>query len=340
MTATIKDIAKRLGISVTAVSKALNDKDDISDQLKIRVKKVAEELDYSANTIAKRLVTNKSNTLGVFMFSRVSQKLDSFVFQFIAGILEEANKNDYDILLFSTDSDLLNEKSYIKLCKERRVEGAVLFGVRLDDPHIDELKSSPLPISIIDTDIEGKNIYYVSTDNRTGVNKAMDYLWRLGHRRIAMINGHEKAQVSKFRYNAFRQYLRERDSFESGLVFPGDFSQESGYYWGREILKMEQRPTAVFAASDLMALGAIQAFKEAGLHLPHDMSIIGFDNLSSSEFVEPGLTTVSQDGIKMGKEAAKLLLDRIAGRGSEQKVVLQPELIIRDSCQSINQERG
>ena len=340
MTATIKDIAKRIGVSVTAVSKALNDKKDVSDELKIRVKKVAEELDYSANTIAKRLVTNKSNTLGVFMFSRVSQKLDNFGFQFIAGIMEEANKNDYDILLFSTDSDLLNEKSYLKLCKERRVEGAVLFGIRLDDPHVDELKNSPLPISIIDTYIRGKNLFYITTNNQIGVNKALDYLWGLGHRRIAMINGHEKAQVSESRYNAFRDYLSKRDSFKPGLVFPGDFSQESGYLWGRRILKMEQRPTAIFAASDLMALGVIQALKEAGQNLPSDMSIIGFDNLPSSEYVEPSLTTISQDGIRIGREAVRVILDRIAGKAIATKMILEPELIIRDSCQSINQKRA
>jgi len=138
----------------------------------------------------------------VFVFSRQEDTFSKDLgLQFLGGILEEANTNDYDIVLFSTDSDLLNKKSYIELCKERRAEGAIFTGLRLDDPHIKKIKNSTFPISIIDTFIEGENVNFVSTDNKLGVQLALDYLWKLGHRKIAMINGHKYAQVSRDRLN-------------------------------------------------------------------------------------------------------------------------------------------
>lgn len=337
MGVTIKDIAKKLGVSATAVSKALNDRNDVSNELKEKVHKVAEELDYSPNSIAKRLVTNKSNTIGVFMFSRHKSTFkETFGFQILGGILEEANNNGYDIILFSTDSDLLNEKSYIELCKERRVEGAIFTGIRLDDPHLEEIKNTSFPISIIDTYIEGKNVNFISTDNEAGIRKALDYLWNLGHRRIAMINGHKNAQVSQQRLNAFRKYLKEKGVYNKGLIFTGDFTENSGYQCAKKIMKLKELPTAVFVASDLMALGVMRAFKEDGFNLPADISIIGFDNINTGEYTEPRLTTVSQDGIAMGKEAIRLVLNKIKGKGLQQKCLLKPELIIRDSCAAVN----
>ena len=337
MSSNIKDIAGKLGISAAAVSKALNDRKDISEKLKRKVRETARELDYTPNSIAKRLVTNKSNTIGVFIFSRQEHTFTKDLgLQFLGGILEEANKNNYDIVLFSTDSDLLNEKSYIELCKERRAEGAIFTGLRLDDPHIKKIKNSPFPISIIDTFIEGENINFVSTDNKLGVRLALDYLWKLGHRKIAMINGHRNAQVSWDRLNAYQDYLKERGVYEERLVFTGDFTEDSGYQCAKEIMKLKKLPTAIFVASDLMALGAIRAFKESGFNLPEDMSVIGFDNISTGEYTEPRLTTVGQDAVGMGKWSVRLILNKLKKEKPQTKYLLKPKLIIRDSCILVN----
>ncbi len=337
MSSNIKDIAKKLGVSPAAVSKALNDKKDISEKLKRKVRETARELDYIPNSIAKRLVTNKSNTIGVFMFSRKESTFkEGLGLQFLGGIIEEANKNGYDIVLFTSDSDLLNKKSYLELCKERKVEGAVFIGLRLDDPHIEGIKSYPFPTSIIDTYIEGRNINFVSTDNKLGVCEALDYLWRLGHRKIAMINGHRYAQVSWKRLNAYRDYLREKEVYEERLVFTGDFTENSGYQCAEEIMKLEKLPTAIFVASDLMALGFMKAFKKNGFKLPEDMSIIGFDNINTGEYTEPRLTTIGQDAISMGEIAVRLILNEIKGIRLKKRCLLKPKLIIRDSCCAIN----
>jgi len=337
MSSNIKDIAKKLGISAAAVSKALNNRKDISEKLKKKVRETARELDYTPNSIAKRLVTNKSNTIGVFIFSRQESTFSKDLgLQFLGGILEEANTNNYDIVLFSTDSDLLNEKSYIELCKERRAEGAIFTGLRLDDPHIKKIKNSTFPISIIDTYIEGKNVNFVSTDNKLGVQLALDYLWGLGHRRIAMINGHRKAQVSQERLNAYQNYLEEKEIYDERLVFTGDFTEDSGYQCAEKIMRLKELPSAIFVASDLMALGVIKAFKESSFKLPEDMSIIGFDNISTGEYIEPRLTTIGQDAVGMGKWSVRLILNKLKKEEPQKKYLLKPKLIIRDSCSSVN----
>ncbi|HBY57015.1 MAG TPA: LacI family transcriptional regulator [Candidatus Atribacteria bacterium] len=337
MSVTIKDVAERLGVSAVAVSKALNDRKDISEKLKRKVRETARKLNYTPNSIAKRLVTNKSNTIGVFIFSRQEHTFSKDLgLQFLGGILEEANKNNYDIVIFSIDSDLLNKKSYIELCKERKAEGAIFTGLRLDDPHIGKIKNSTFPISIIDTFIEGKNVNFVSTDNKLGVRLALDYLWGLGHRRIAMINGHRNAQVSRKRLNAYRDYLKEREVYDERLVFRGDFTEDSGYQCAKKIMRLKELPTAIFVASDLMALGVIKAFKESSFKLPEDMSIIGFDNISIGEYIEPSLTTIGQDAVGMGKWSVRLILNEIKGIRLQKKCLLKPKLIIRDSCSIVN----
>jgi len=336
MSSNIKDIAKKLGVSAAAVSKALNNRKDISEKLKRKVRETARELDYTPNSIAKRLVTNKSNTIGVFVFSRQEHTFSNDLgLQFLGGILEEANKNNYDIVLFSIDSDLLNEKSYIELCKERRAEGAIFSGLRLDDPHIKKIKNSPFPISIIDTFIEGENVNFVSTDNKLGVFEALDYLWGLGHRRIAMINGHSNAQVSWDRLNAYQGYLEEREVYDERLVFTGDFTEDSGYQCAEKIRKLEKLPTAIFIASDLMAMGAMRAFKKNGFNLPTDMSIVGFDNIPMGDYSTPRLTTIGQDAVGMGKWSVRLILNKLKKEEPQKRYLLKPKLIIRNSCSAV-----
>jgi DNA-binding LacI/PurR family transcriptional regulator len=337
MSVNIKDIAKKLGVSPAAVSKALNDRKDISEKLKRKVHEMARELDYTPNSIAKRLVTNKSNTIGVFIFSRQEHTFSNDLgLQFLGGILEEANKNNYDIVLFSTDSDLLNEKSYIELCKERRAEGAIFTGLRLDDPHIRKIKNSTFPISIIDTYIEGENVNFISTDNKLGVWLALDYLWKLGHRKIAIINGHRNAQVSWERLKAYQNYLEGKKVYDERLVFTGDFTEDSGYQCAVKIMKLKELPTALFIAGDLMALGAMKAFKESGFNLPKDMSIIGFDNIPIGDYSTPRLTTIGQDAVGMGKWSVKLILNKLKREEPQKKYLLKPKLIIRDSCSPVN----
>ncbi len=329
---TIKDIALKLNISPTAVSKALNDHSDISDALKQRVQEVAKEMGYTPNVIAKRLVTNKSNTIGCFMLGRHDIQEETFGFHLIGGVLDEANRNEYDILLFTTTSSQSPRPDYIEMCLERQVEGAIFTGLRLDDPYLDKIQKAPFPIVIVDTEIEGDNIYCVTSDNYGGVLKAMQYLWDLGHERIAFISGHEHAQVSQIRLKAYQQFMKDKGVYEEHLVFPGDFTRQSGFRAALQILASKTDPTAVLVASDLMALGAIQAFKRAGLHIPRDISVVGIDNILACEYIEPPLTTIGQNPLRMGEAAVKTVLGALKYKKKQRRIALEMDLIVRGSC--------
>ncbi|MCF8002491.1 MAG: substrate-binding domain-containing protein, partial [Halanaerobiales bacterium] len=211
--------------------------------------------------------------------------------------------------------------------------GAVFTGLRLDDPHIEEIKNSEIPISIIDTFLGGENVGCITTDNKDGVYQALDYLWDLGHRKIAMVNGHEEAQISQIRFKHFQNYLENKNNFNSDLVCTGDFTMDSGYRCAQEIINLDKnmRPTAIFAASDLMAIGIIKALKDADIKVPEEISVIGFDNIFTGEYIRPSLTTVSQNAIDMGEKAVEWILDE--SLRDKNKIYLKPELIKRQSCQ-------
>lgn len=330
---TIKDIAKALGVSPGTISKALNNKPDIGAELKEKIRAAAVELGYIPNPIARRLVTNKSNTIGVFILDRYELSLrENYGFQFLDGIIKESDLHHYDILLFSTTNDLEYQKSYIDLCLERRVEGAIFIGLRSDDSYIEDIMNSPIPVSVIDAEAIGPNVSMVASDNRAGATAAVDYLWQLGHRKIGILNGCAGAFVSRERYEGFVQYLKERDAFNEKYVYYGDFSRESGAAAAEVIMSCADRPTALFATNDQMALGALKAFKRKGYRIPEDISLIGFDNISNSEDCDPALSTIGQNATEIGKEAIRLLLARIRQEINGTARFIETELFIRDSC--------
>ena len=345
MATTLKDIAKKLGVSTTAVSKALNNHDDISQDLKNKVNKVARELNYSPNSIAKKLVSKKSRTLGVFMLSRQDvSEVDHMGYTFLHGIINEANHYDYDIVLFTTNSDFLQEKSYLDLCNERQVEGAIFTGLHLNDPHIEELQDSNIPVTVIDTDLKGENNLFVTSNNKVGIKKALSYLYRLGHRDIALIKGHEGAAVTKERFNAYKDFMKSKNIFNEKLLVSSDFTEKGGYQAGIKITNLNYLPTAILAMSDLMAIGAMQALEEHGFEIPVDISIIGYDNIDIASYIKPALTSVDQDGYGMGRSSVQLTLNKLGvdvdfidatKKINDNKLIIEPELIVRDSCKRI-----
>lgn len=335
MRATIKDIAKKAGVSVTAVSKALNDKDDISDALKEKIRAIADEIGYTKNTIASRLVMRKSNTLGVFILSRykVSSE-ENTAFKFLGGIIEVANKKKYDVILFSTDSEILENKSYMELCRERQVEGAIFIGLEVDNPYLEELENSKIPVCLIDAFLDGENVTSVSSDNRRGVHQALEYLVGLGHREIGFVNGHMKAFVSHQRYDAYIEFMKGKNLLNKDYLYDGDFSIERSYKLGQEIGRADNRPTAVLVSGDMSTYGLIKGLRDEGLEIPRDISVISYDNFKINAYLTPELTSVSQGISMMGKEAAESVFELIENGSCENKT-LPTNLIVRKSCKSI-----
>jgi LacI family transcriptional regulator len=331
---TIKDISKVAGVSVTTVSRALNGYSDVSESTRQKVMRIAKELNYVPNTLARSLVMNRSRTIGLLVsgFTKANVK-DNFMVEVLAGINDFAAESDYDLVLFSTDSTKQREKTYSQLCKERRVDGAILQGIKIDDPYLQEVVESDIPCVLIDIPIETESVGYVTTDNVLGAKKAVQYLIDLGHKNIAMVNGHEQAFVSKRRAVGYQEALKTANlPLHTDWIVNGQFDEEEAEGVAEHLLRKNPEITAIFCASDLMGLGVIKAAKKVGRKIPEDLSIIGYDDILLASYSSPPLSTIAQDKFQMGFQAAKLLVQMLEGNNNSHIVTLETQLIIRNSA--------
>lgn len=330
---TIKDIAKAAGVSVTTVSRALNGYSDVNEKTRKKIEKVAKELNYSPNTLARSLVMNKSKTIGLLIsgLDRGSIK-DNFTFEVLVGLNKFVSESDYDLVIFSTTSSKQREKTYSQLCRERKVDGAIIQGIRTDDPYLREVVESDIPCVLIDIPIESDTVGYITTDNMLGAKKGVQHLIELGHKDIAMINGHEFAFVSRQRLEGYYQALDAAGvSINPSWVVNGDFDEKKAEEQALKLLKLYPDITAIFCASDLMAMGAIKAAKQLNINVPEELSIVGYDDIVLAEYITPALTTIAQDKVQMGYEAAKLLINMLENHDKPHKITLPTELKVRES---------
>ncbi|MFD2613301.1 LacI family DNA-binding transcriptional regulator [Paenibacillus gansuensis] len=330
---TIKDIAKSAGVSITTVSRALNGYDDVNENTRRKIKEIADQLGYSPNMAARSLISKKTKTLGLLLsnVTRDSSK-DNIAFEVLCGMNDRAGELNYDLVLFSTTPQKQKMKSYKSLCQERGVDGVIIMGIRLDDPYLEEIVASPIPCVLIDIPLKGKNVGYVTSDNIGGSTAAVKQLIDSGHRNIGMINGHSQADVSIQRLEGFKRALDAAGiPFNPSYVMDGSFSENGAKDAAYRMVSQHPEVTALFCASDLMALGVLQALKSLGKSVPGDMSVIGFDNISVSSYCSPTLSTVNQNKYEIGYQAAQMLIDLLEGRNVSRHLMLSTELILRES---------
>jgi LacI family transcriptional regulator len=258
---------------------------------------------------------------------------DSFSFEVLCGINDRASELNYDIILFSTNPNKQSKKTYSDLCQERSVDGAILQGLKINDVYLKEVvNQSRFPCVLIDITLSGDWVGHVTSDNIQGSRDAMRHLIGLGHRRIAMINGYNEADVSHQRLSGYMLSLQEAGiPYDPMLVLDGRFTEEGGTAAMYEIIEKYPDVTAVFCASDLMALGAMMAADRAGRAIPESISIVGYDDISIAPYYTPKLTTVHQEKYQLGYQAAQLLIDMLEGRQVRHKVMLNNELMVRES---------
>ncbi|QHA91349.1 LacI family DNA-binding transcriptional regulator [Bacillus sp. N1-1] len=338
--ATIKDIAKAAGVSVTTVSRALNGYSDVSERTRKKIKQIADDLSYSPNALARSLVMNKTKTIGLLVsgISREGAK-DNIVFEVLTGVNEYCGHVDYDIVLFNTSSSQQKQKTYTQLCRERRVDGVVIQGIKNDDPYLMEVVESDIPCVLVDIPIQGDTVGYVATDNVAGAKEAVQHLVDLGHRQIGMINGHDRAFVSQERIQGYQDGLESNHlPYKEELVYNGGFSEKQAEEAAVSLLNTLPETSAIFCASDLMAFGVMRAAKRVGRKVPEELSIIGYDNIILSSYVTPSLTTISQDMFQIGYSAAELLIDLLEGGNPPRSKIVSHELVVREStCQRSKQ---
>lgn len=330
---TIKDIAKAAGVSITTVSRALNGYHDVNEKTRQKIIDIAKQLNYSPNTLARGLVMNKSKTIGLLVsgLTRESAK-DNFTFEVLAGVNQYVSEVDYDMVLFSTTSTKQREKTYTQLCRERRVDGAILQGIRSDDPYLQEVVESDIPCVLIDIPIESETVGYVTTDNVLGAKKAVEHLISLGHKNIAMINGYKYAFVSEQRLKGYKEALSEAGlPIHEEWIADGAFREDAAEAEALRLLTEYPCISAFFCASDLMALGVMKAVKRVGKQIPDDVAVIGYDDIILASYATPALSTVAQNIFAMGYEAAKLLIHMLEGKAESHVKILETELKIRES---------
>ncbi|WP_322799176.1 LacI family DNA-binding transcriptional regulator [Thermoflexus sp.] len=329
MRVTIKDIARAVGVSHTTVSRALRDSEEINPETRARIRAVAESMGYRPNPVARALQGRRTQTLGVV----VTRLSDPFHTEVVQGIEKVAQAHGYGLLLSLSHEDPAKERAIVEMLAAKQVDGIIVAASRLGSRYLPLLEALRIPIVLINSHQTGPYVYSVATDNVHGGYLATRYLIDLGHRAIAYIGNRRGGRSNQDRYRGYRQALREVGlSPRPEWVVKGDGRVGAGEAAMRRLLEVSPRPTAVFCYNDLTAIGALRAAVQAGIRVPEDLSIIGFDGLEEGSYVFPALTTVAQPRQQLGRLAAEMLLEILNGRPSPRRILLQGTLLERASC--------
>jgi len=329
---TLDDIARKAGVSIATVSRALNNKDAISSSTKETILKLAKQMGYTPNAVARGLKTHRTRTIGVV----ITDISDPFFAPIVRGIENAARQEGYHIILCDTNEDYQMEKEVLGTLMERRVDGLLLTPVQTSFEDILELKKKRVAFVLLCRHFDFEllvEIDSVATDDVEGACLATTHLLEKGHRRILFINGPTYVSSAKERLAGYKRALLEAGvKFDQSFIREGGIKMEDGYRITKEELNGPVRFTAIFAYSDFVALGVMKALREANLAIPEDIALVGYDDIDVSSFLEVPLTTVRIPKYELGMQGFKLLRSRLAGEAeSTQKVMLNAELVVRRS---------
>jgi LacI family transcriptional regulator len=335
MALTLEEIAERAGVSRSTVSRVVNDQPNVRTQVRERVWEVIRETGYQPNAAARSLVTQRTRIIGVIIPEAVTRLFtDPFFSIFLRGVTDACNTHHYNLMLslFSGPSD--QDEMYRRIVGSGHLDGVLVASTRADDPLFSKLLQDELPF-VLAGRLPDERVNYVDVDNVAAARTAVEHLIRLGHERIATITGPFAMTSGQDRLEGYRLALEaHRIPVRDELVFEGEFTESSGRSGAQELLSAS--PTAIFTASDSMAIGALKALREAGLRVPEDVALVGFDDVPVATAVEPALTTMRQPIQGLGSRAAELLLDLLENpadrQAPTQRIILPAELVVRDSC--------
>jgi len=342
MAVTIYEVAKKAGVGIGTVSRVLNNSSQISPETRDRVLKVIKALHYQPHVMAQGLARKKSLTIAAL----IPFFTGHFYVELLKGIQQATAQHKYDLILYSIE-DVHDKDFYLKRAlQQRRVDGVLLVSLPLSDPFAKEFRRKKLPLVLVDA--FHREFDSITVNNQTGAYVAAQHLLQLGHQRLAMITGHRESAPAQHRHAGFQNALQEAGVKIAGeLIISSDalgkeaatvndgFNKEAGYLGMKQLLLLDgKRPTGVFVASDIQALGAMKAVRESGLRIPEDIAIVGFDDIELAEYV--GLTTVRQPMFQMGKQAVERLMALIDHKDSlRQHLRIETELIVRESSGSV-----
>jgi LacI family transcriptional regulator len=342
MVTTLKDIARQSGVSISTVSRVINKKSTkyrISEETEKLVLQTAEKLRYQPNQLARGLRVRKTQTIGLVV-PDISNPFFSYVCRNIQTI---SHKLGYSLVVCNTDDNLDLEIEHINLLWSKGVDGLIVMPVGQKYGHLEKIVEEKVPLVLIDRCFDDLPVSSVVVDNYRGAFDAVDHLASYGHQRIGIIQGLPNTFTNDGRLRGYRDALEKyRLAFDEKLVVGREFRKETGYIETKLLLHLPDPPTALFSTSDLITLGVLRAIDEEGYSIPGDVSLISFDDIEFAPYLRCPLTTVVQPKEHMGEIAVKLLNDQMKNPlpGGEQRVVLRPKLVIRDSVRKMNRNQG
>lgn len=330
MTTTIHDVAKRAGVAPITVSRVINNTGYISTKTRKSVKAAIAELGYVPNVLARSLRSKRTNTLAL-----VLTDITNPFFTIIArGVEDVASEAGFNVIFCNTDESEEKEQKYIQLLLQKQVDGILMVPAKSTSKSVDYILEQGTAAVILDRRVPNANIDVVRCDSEGGAYQLVKLLLGLGHRRIAVLNGSMDVSTSEDRLAGYRRAMEEADAENDELYYYGTFTQNSGYELAQKAMAQTPRPTALFAANNLIAIGALWALRDMGLKVPDDIAVVSFDDLPQNLVAYPFLTVATQPAYEMSKKATELLISRLNGQAPDdkyQEVILPVELITRSS---------
>lgn len=329
---TIRDVAAAAGVSVSTVSRVLNDKDDVAPETYERVQEVIRQLGYASSLAARGMRSRRTNVIGLIM----PDVGEPFPIEVMRGVNEAIAAFDYHLIIYTAgdtreSKSAARERQYVSLLNSGITDGVIIV-----TPAATSFSTAD-PVVVVDPNNVCPDCATVIATNRAGALSATRYLLELGHRRIGFVGGRPELQSAVRRLQGYRDGLAEAGvPLHPELVEVGDYTAETGFVCGRRLLSLPDPPTAIFAANDQSAIGVMRAADEAGLSVPEDLSVVGFDNIPETAYVNPPLTTVDQFITRMGYTATEILMRLIEGESLDGDIHKIPtELVVRESCRAL-----
>jgi LacI family transcriptional regulator len=334
MSVTIRDVAKRLNLSITTVSRALDGYDDVSEETRQKVILAAQEMGYVPNQAARQLRKQRSETIGYILPASGQRFSDPFFLEFISGLGDEMASQDYSLLISTASPGEGNERLlYQRWVHGRKVDGFVLNRLRLRDWRVQYLAQANVPFVTLERTLDPVDYPSVEVDGQAGMKNLVDDIVKKGYQRIAFIGASPDLAIQADRYSGYRQGIQEAGvPFEQSLVVEGDLTRRGGYRAAQKLYAMDNPPSALICINDLTAIGAMECAHEMGLTVGRELAIASFDGIEEGEHTQPPLTTLKQPVYDIARELVKLLIAEINGTPlAARHIQLQPELILRAS---------
>jgi LacI family transcriptional regulator len=327
---TIHDVAERAGVAPTTVSRVINNSGYVSDATRQRVETAIEELGYVPNRLARSLRLKRTHTLGLV----VTDITNPFWPAVARGVEDAAHAAGFSVILCNTDESEAKQKQYLDVLLQKRVDGILLAPACASPELLDWIRDQTTPVVLVDRRVDDAQVDVVRGDSEDGAFRLVQHLISLGHQHIAVLSGPKDVSTATDRVDGYCRALKESGlRVQAEWIRYGAFSQESGREMAEQALATSPPPTALFAANNFIAVGALQALQHKGLQVPRDVSLVSFDDLMSSMVIAPFLTVADQPAYDMGQRAAALLLTRLSGANDTgfQEVVLPVKVTIRHS---------